>query len=219
MLRSHLPAFPTGSLEEALPFLNGLLRLGNLIILADQDQPTSMLDCAALGSLVARISHLELKGAQIMASCGNTLILGSLGDLLLPWHTSLTSLHVETCFLSTSRSNPLNSPGLFSKLPCLSLLSLIDLLTPQHPSTSLDLAGCTALQELVCSDINLISLDVTACALLSSLDCSQPPDQHGVDCLCQSGVLRLRSCLMIQSPHRMQHHALVSGTWTAATTS
>lgn len=158
-------SFPARDLEAALPFLSALPKLDSVTIRGDTDEPRT-LDSQLLGSLVARLTRLELNGGPDQLRIHHhVMVVEGIGDVLrLPSLQTLRRLRVENCTLSTNGSNGLNGPGLFDGLQSLRSLHLVGIHAPDGAGTVLDLMGCTALRKLYCQKIHLASLEsMVAC--------------------------------------------------------
>lgn len=164
-------SFQVVHLPNAVSFLNTLSSLTEVSI-TGKDDTISTVGSQALEGLQASLTSLTLNAGQDQLYTFNrTMTIDSLVCLLLPWRLSLRSLQLSNCHLTGSAGAMLGSSGFFACFSGLRVLQLSAVhATP--PFRSLDLAGCTDLQDLDCFSSALSFLNLTECKALTRLQCS-----------------------------------------------
>lgn len=161
-------------LTAAVPFLSRLPKLQHLNIRGDAVKAITIKGNAFRDLEGSALKRLTLAGflAEEKARDFN-LTVESIGDILLPWRQSLEVLCLDYCVLgSVDGPNNFDSPGYFCSFANLTRLMLTGL-SAKPKLTMLNLAGCTKLCNLDCSNSGFTCLDVTGCKQLRSLHCTQ----------------------------------------------
>lgn len=163
------------NLVKAVQFLKALPSLKELSITGVKNK-ASMIRSQDLTGVGANFSVLKLlSGSHPAMDSHPKMEVENLPALLRLSTNSLRELHLSNCCLPDSQEASLNSPGFLPSFPNLTKLHLIGVYTDPE-LTTLDLSGCTTLQELECRANDrkfLVWLDVTGCTALTHLNCGE----------------------------------------------
>lgn len=162
---------PVDQLADGISYSSSLICLKTITI-TSKNSTHAFIGGNVLDKLQLCLSYLSLTSGLTLESHSNPKItVENLGKLVLPWSTSLRSLYMRDCDLLQPDTDSFTSKGFFSRLPHLKQLRLLYVqATPAFDT--LNLSGCTKLEELECAGCNLVSLHINDCRGLRYLDCS-----------------------------------------------